>query len=565
MKGKISEIQDVPFYYISDIHLEFQISHYLEKYKNKDDKQIIEKLVSEMCTSVKQRNENSYLIIAGDTSSVFKHGKIFYEKLVEFWEPEKIVVISGNHELWDPKVKLEENINYYRSYFNSKGINYLQNDMIIIKKEKDLFFHKVLYEKEILQYSENRLRKQTKGAFCVILGGIGFSGLNMENNAYKLDYGISFKGSKEAVLKKERLETEKFNKVYDKLLSSIYNQKVIICSHMRKEDWNKEAYNKNWIYVSGHDHHNYFCVDSEKKVYADNQIGYHSSLYLKYFLINNEYDSFINYQDGIHEIKKDQYLNFNKGKNIHLTFKNNEGKIFMIKKNSYYMFFRYDLVKKKLYLLEGGNEQNVDKNCLQDLRYYYDNIDSYVQNIVQMMKEYDLKQREISNYIKRLGGLGKIHGCIIDVDMPNDCRGSFCHIYLNPLDGKITAYYALDKTKRDVYRDFKHMISDNFFCKQLKYNFDRIEKQDINLIEPIREDTTKIVEKLKTENKEIEDVQIDTGTYIYRVSKEIRKLQYIIDKHVIRSWEEQILDYTDIHKKSKLRNTLNFLVDKNLK
>ena len=54
-------------------------------------------------------------------------------------------------------------------------------------------------------------------------------------------------------------------------------------------------------------------------------------------------------------------------------------------------------------------------------------------NIKTIMNSYMDKLLNISKVIKSIGGDGSIHGCIVDIDYYN-------HIYINPVDGKITEY-----------------------------------------------------------------------------------------------------------------------------
>lgn len=76
-----------------------------------------------------------------------------------------------------------------------------------------------------------------------------------------------------------------------------------------KKDWCREADpNKNYVYVSGHTHRNFFHDDGEYRVYSDNQVGYHSeNPHLKTFLLDNDYDCFSDYEDGIFEVTGEQY------------------------------------------------------------------------------------------------------------------------------------------------------------------------------------------------------------------------------------------------------------------
>lgn len=63
-----------------------------------------------MVSSIGTRPYNSYLLIAGDTSSIFEFAAIFYNELIQWWNPNQIVVVPGNHELWDPSDEQLQNI-----------------------------------------------------------------------------------------------------------------------------------------------------------------------------------------------------------------------------------------------------------------------------------------------------------------------------------------------------------------------------------------------------------------------------------------------------------------------
>ena len=69
-------------------------------------------------------------------------------------------------------------------------------------------------------------------------------------------------------------------------------------------------------------------------------------------------------------------------------------------------------------------------------------------------------QERIAQKVKLIGGSGKIHGCIVDIDFLN-------HIYVNPIDGTITAYWASDMINKLVYPSVPALLEQN--CPQL-YN-----------------------------------------------------------------------------------------------
>lgn len=274
----------INFFYISDIHLCHRINyHFKEKATQEEIKFYVKKLARQMVNST-YPPYNSYLLIAGDTSSDFEIAKVFYSEIAkQWWNKKYIIVISGNHELWDPYVTMEDNILQYRDFFNSIGVTYLHNELLCIEELEHNFLLRsghekkrtVLNEKQILECSREEIREVVKKCPIIILGGIGFSGLNKKYNATNMRYGKSFEGkTAREVVEKDIIETNKFNNIYEKVNSAISNNKVIVLTHMKKSDWNDDAYNPNWIYLNGHDHHNYYEFSKEKVIYADNQIGY---------------------------------------------------------------------------------------------------------------------------------------------------------------------------------------------------------------------------------------------------------------------------------------------------
>lgn len=553
----------IPFFYVSDLHLCHRVLHKFKQRATKEEARwYIKYLARKMHASVGTVPDNSYLLIAGDTASEFEMARIFYEELVNLWDPKKIVVIAGNHELWDPWDEMENNIRVYREYFKGLGITFLQNDFLVVINRFQQF---ILNEDKIFKLNEEQLRKLAQKCSIAVLGGIGFSGLNDKYNAVNMRYGKSFEESESAeeALKRDISEACRFDKIYRKLLQALSHNKVIVLTHMKKWDWNADPHNPNWIYVNGHDHRNYLDISSKKVVYADNQIGYKTeTIGLKYFYIDNEYDTFAYFEDGIHEITKSQYSDFNTGKLVQMSFGREDGQIYMIKKNGKYMFFLYCLYSKQsknryLYLLAGGRLGKLPRNSLEDLHYYYATFDIYTENIRQMLDRYTGGQKKISEFVKGLGGSGKIHGCIVDVEKPGDFESySYCHLFVNPIDGKVTPYFAYDVKSRTVYKDFKALLESQKSCKLLHNNYTRREKE-LSLNLPTLQYSSQL------EDWGDESFMYDEGSYLYKISRIIKSLQYVTEKSIVRIWNEELLNHNTLNQ-IKEANRIEDMIDDTL-
>ena len=66
----------------------------------------------------------------------------------------------------------------------------------------------------------------------------------------------------------------------------------------------------------------------------------------------------------------------------------------------------------------------------------------------------------ISDEVSAIGGTGAVHGCIVDIDW-------FNHVYLNPFDGKVTPYFAMDMTGKLVFNNMESLLETSPFPLQL--------------------------------------------------------------------------------------------------
>lgn len=552
----------IPFFYISDIHLEYRIiKHFKNKASIEEIHSYVIELAKKLVSSIGKTPNFSYLLVAGDTAFTFELIKLFFKELATYWGPKRIIVIPGNHELCDPYVDLDDNINAYRDFFNKLGIIFLQNDLYFAEY-KSHYSHRfdgkennsgIIHKEQLLNWSKEELQECVRQSSVIIFGGIGFSGLNPKYNGTVIPYGKSFDElSHSARLKKDIQETKQFRTLYDKILDTLSERRVIVLTHTDKNDWSSQPYNKNWIYLNGHTHHNFIDISEERTVYADNQIGYKSNnIGLKYFYCDNDYDVFAGFEDGIHKISRTQFIEFHLGKNIPTQYRNDDGTFYMLKRNGTYMFFICKFNKKakrdKLFLMNGGSRRNIKRNQLKDLEYYYSNLEKYKSGVDQLLHKYTEKQKIIAGFIKKLGGDAKIHGCVIDI-------GGFYHIYVNPLDGKITPYYAEDTSSRIIFKDLKALLQVlPPFNRRLLENYLRYEKNsniELSLIQ-------------YNESIDTVDFLYDEGGYPYKISRIISSLQHCYNKSVIRNWNEKLLDDNFINQ-MKYANSIEEMASLNL-
>lgn len=511
--------KDARFYYITDIHLDTKI---IEKYsKRATEKEItcyIHTIVRKLVNSKNNGelfNRDHYLLIAGDVSLNYHFADIFYEELARLWgKPDNIVVILGNHEIRGAGLvenPLEFIIGKYQELFDRLGINFIHNDLLI---KKDNGFIKIT-EAELRKRSEKELQTECSNTPFAILGSTGFSAYNPEHNATTGLYRYTM-----LTMEEDKEQADRFGEIYTKVENALHEKKMIVLTHMLKTDWLPGVFCNNWIYVSGHTHTNTLIINRDVTLYADNQVGYtNTAIGLKSFLLSMNYDVFLFYEDGIHEITREQYCDFNHSLGIKMQLNRSNIKIYMLKRKGIYCFIQKKVNCYGLYILNGGQARGLDRD---DLQYYYNNMVKYATLVCCKMEKPNQLLKQIAKEVISFGGSGHIHGCIVDIDYLN-------HIYLNPYDGTITPYYATSITDKYAYNDLLTLLSER--CPQLYGNYIKIieeKSEDLILLKP-----ADIVMR--------DDVHYVRETDIYRPSRVIRSLQYTTDHNIIRTWDEDFL------------------------
>ena len=509
-------------YYISDIHLCHKLK---KKFPVRATKREIFKYLVELIDKMlKTSNGSSWrecLFIGGDVSSSYEITKMFYRILRNKWHG-SIIAILGNHEIWNMENEmncngLDEIVEKYRQFFNELRITLIQNEIVFDVGNKYIERFKAINEEELLKMQVEELRNLSIESRMIILGGIGFSGLNPIHNA-----NLGLYRNTVSTLKEDKIETEKFTKIYNKVREIFEKDKVIVFTHTPKDNWSTEDYNKNWIYVSGHTHRNEFFCTTEKTVYSDNQIGYeNTSIGLKFFEVENKADVLRYYEDGIYKITRAQYLKFYRGLNVgSIDFNVVEGIIYMLKRDSLYMFL-YLNEKEKLYLLKGGQRIKLE---IQNIEYYYERMLYFQKIINNAVGGYNSLLKHISNEIKAIGGTGTIHGCIVDIDFLN-------HIYVNPNDGKLSSYFALNMVDKYIYTSVGELLEKE--CPELYNNYIKLLKGSNEI---------KLLTGEKAELKELSNITYLKDTLMYSPSNQMKTIQYLTEMNVVRFWNDEIID-----------------------
>lgn len=519
-------------YYISDLHVEFKDK---KGFNGCTYDQYINHVIAGMNGGAPFGDDP--LLIAGDISCYSSQVDYFFSQL-RMRREGLIIFVLGNHEIWDYDEKSNRNLSYiiekYRKICLKHEIILLHNELAFFYDERTgngelLPYYKkkskIIPANELLSIESGKLKEYSERAKLIIYGGIGFSGfckaIDKKNHIYNAEYGLY--RDIVSTLKEDIEESSKCEKGYLKILETLENTQVIILTHCPFNNWSTLECNPNFIYVNGHTHHNYFENTKERTIFADNQVGYSSDCYtLNYFYINGTYDPFKHYKDGIYEITYNQYIDFNIGKNIKLKKKDNGKQIYLLKRSDFYMFVYYN-ANNKLVLLNGGSPKHLN----HDINYYYDKLATYGLLLNNVMENYTSALYSVSYSVKKIGGSGTIHGCIVDIDDYN-------HIYINPLDGSVVPYYAIDMEQKYAYKDLETLLEEK--RPLLLPNFQ------------------------KWKNKEKDSFVLTTSSFgvsngatlvlernMYKASRIIKTIQYLLFQNVIRDWNDKLIQKYESH------------------
>ena len=543
------------FFYITDLHLESQLG--LTGMTVDEIKGKVAQKVDEMLGGLsKEDMSDGVLLVGGDVADSEEVAKIFFDAVFfRFRGP--IIFVLGNHELWDGctyasgescrKRSIDEVVAAYRRFykvgFDFEGKTYcLENEVLVcyknsMQRNSDEFGVGrktagmprgglcVLTEEMLLHTSTDDLREFFDECSMIVLGGLGFCGLNPRYNA---DTGLF----RDRVSREEDIERSKrFRAVYDRVMSCASDKRVVVLTHTQMEDWTTGAPNKGWVYVNGHTHQNGLVkTDDGVAVLYDNQVGYKpKKWHLNQFSLERYYDPFEAWADGIYQITPQQYMDFNAGRGIQMEYFRQQGDIYALKQKGIYMFMlQYGL---GLYLLRGGQKLNV----FHGLEYYAANLEKYVEKIQMAFRPYRNALDKIAAEVKRFGGSGYVHGSIVDIDFYN-------HINLDPFNGIIMPYFALDTTGRIGFRSIRELLESSPIPARgsngnplLSAYTKLLDAGGMSILVPtVKEDALAVVPTEILDEKDI-----------YAPSRVMKSIQYLLDKGVVRVWNDAVLAMVD--------------------
>ena len=506
---------DVLIFYISDLHIDYRIT------ESDNPNVVIGKIIDRLKNSIKfsdYQNCKIYLnrivIIAGDVSDNFTYFKKFFRKYInEIGNYVKqTIFVPGNHDVWNRELfgtqNIDKRLDKIKNYFNK------YKDRPVVMLNNEIYFSndcKILNCEDLLANTTCREIFNRNG--FAIFGAMGYAGCNSEFNCDNNIYNGTLTSRSEEIARSKIVD-----RLHDKLAEIAGDKTIVFVTHMPKSDWSSNrSYVEKWFYISGHTHkpHANLTENSTLHIRDDNQIGYNGMNYaFKFFYTSKVFNPFCDIDDGIHEIGREKYILFYNGIGEYIDFNRDFNKLYMIKKNATYMFFMCNR-DGKLYALSGGNIRKLNHN----LEYYYQNIDTYTNNANAALNDYWQHMYKVEQIIKSIGGTGRIHGCIIDIDF-------FNHIYINPYDGKATPYYATSVIDKYPERDLTTLLKKH--CKEL---YPKWKKLYIA--------STHCQELLPNSKENSIRNEPYTDTAIYKISKIMLNFQRIYKYKVVRIWNDE--------------------------
>lgn len=525
------------FCYVSDIHLEHQLA--FGKCKLKDEAaELIKNKVGELVSSLPRAAP--YVLLAGDIADSMDLAKLFYESLVSELDKRQartiVVSVLGNHELWDNSLQggngnssIEQIIENHRKALKAacdcsayvQGV-ILENDLLVLHKGRR---YRVIREEDIIQSSHNDLKELCSESAVLILGGLGYSGLNPKFNASMGLYRGTVSPEEDAAL------SERFRTVHDKLAQCAGEKRVIVLTHSPIQNWLPRPPSNNWVYINGHTHLNGLSREQDgPTLLFDNQIGYEpKTWHFNSVELEGRYDPFESWKDGVYEITAEQYKDFNRGRGIYSEF-NRAGKPYVAKREGVYMFFLVN--NGKPYRLEGGRIYTVN----HPIAWYYNNMPLYTARVCHAFKPYQNALKRISEEVKSFGGYGIIHGCIVDIDF-------FSHVYLNPFNGAIIPYFAWDTESREEFDSVENLLAARALflgASDQDHMFQAyVEQERLGNLALL---SSRSIEASQNSSIAIPEEMLDRS--MYEPSRIMRSIQYLFDDNVIRIWRDSVLEGT---------------------
>lgn len=140
------------------------------------------------------------------------------------------------------------------------------------------------------------------------------------------------------------------------------------------------------------------------------------------------------------------------------------------------------------------------------------------------LSKFDQFQKKVSCDVRRIGGSGYIHGCIVDLDFYN-------HLYINPLDGTIAPYHATSIVHKFVYSNVPSLLK--YQCPNLYENFEKLlaRHDELNALTVYKRNTPILKQRTYV-----------VSTEMYKISRIVKGLQYTTRHNIVRLWNDTFVE-----------------------
>lgn len=538
-ESRVPDKPDYQIFYISDIHLDMKIAVPfmaldIDSLKAKQIEAAVDEKAAELAKSYfdQLKSNRTVILIGGDTAGDPYLFGLFAKGLKKHGLPaERTFFVLGNHELRDDSYGIEDKGEYqklvdsYRKALAPYGMRLLENELYIPGYDEGRGI--VLRADQIKGLSKRGATILFGACPFAVFGAMGHSRLDVFNpKPINLDGRIEANNSLNVHL------ADLANQLVDKLKEVLPDGRTqIVLTHTPPYFWNLNDPAAGFYFVYGHLHENMQRIYGRIRYYGDNMIGEEDlPLVFKSFFVGMAIDPFANVGDGIREISPEIYSEFNSSRSIITKARKDLQHIYLVKRGDYCAFFgRRE--GHSLLMLNGGAVRRVEN---QDLHYYFDHLIEYVRAATDLLRPFLKMRHDLSDDVKLIGGRGKEHGAIVDIDDYN-------HVFLNPLDGKRTCYFATSTADKYVFPNLASLLASH--CPNLLPRF--------NHLPAIRKESWG--NGGKSSSKGIRETRTD----IYRYSNLIYALEYILKSKVVRVWVDEILE----GRKIELANVQGLLED----
>lgn len=538
-ESRVPDKPDYQIFYISDIHLDMKIAVPfmaldIDSLKVKQIEKAVDKKAAELARSYfdQLKSNRTVILIGGDTAGDPYLFGLFAKGLKKHGLPaERTFFVLGNHELRDDSYGIEDKDEYqklvdsYRKALAPYGMRLLENELYIPDYDEGRGI--VLQADQIKGLTKRGATVLFGACPFAIFGAMGHSRLDALNpKPIDLDGGFEANNSLNVHL------ADLANQLVEKLEEVLPDGRTqIVLTHTPPHFWKRNDPAAGFYFVYGHVHQNVRRVYGRIRYYGDNMVGEEElPLVFKSFFVGIAIDPFANIGDGIREISPEIYSEFNSSRSIVAKARKDLQHIYLVKRGDYCAFFgRRE--GHSLLMLNGGAVRRVQN---QDLHYYFDHLTEYVRAATDLLRPFLKMRHDLSDDVKLIGGFGDEHGAIVDIDFYN-------HVFLNPLDGKRTCYFATSTADKYIFPNLTSLLASH--CPNLLPRF--------NHLPAVRKESWGNGGKPSSKGTR------ETRTDIYRYSNLIYALEYILKSKVVRVWVDEILD----GRKFELANVQGLLED----